>query len=445
MRPRNKQERLIAGLSSSLPAITPKQKQWAIDSCFEKVGYAAKGEVWCSQCGMVHDKISSELGITLVGDETICPHCGTRLKLKNSRKRKISESWYFTILTTCKGYQVCRHFIIEKKMWKTNNNINVDHAPEYTINEAVQNWIAPDGSETIMARPCKCIPHIYDAWDFDKPMSIKDRKGIRASYNPDKYDINAEFIYPNGSILPILRRNGYTRRCKSLSACETMKLVLTDREAEILAKNGQYELLAWKSARGYREFCMPYAHSIRIANKNKYIVKDASMWFDYLDLLSYFHLDTHNAHYVCPKDLKCEHDMLAKRKGRIEAQREEERKRKEAIKWEKQYRADKAKYFGICFGDENVVITVIQSVADMAEEGKKMHHCVFAMGYYKRKDSLILTARSAADGKRIETIEVSLKTFKVVQSRGVQNTNTPYHEEIINLVNKNINLIKQAA
>ena len=204
-------------------------------------------------------------------------------------------------------------------------------------------------------------------------------------------------------------------------------------------------MLAWKSARGYREFCMPYAHSIRIANKNKYIVKDASMWFDYLDLLSYFHLDTHNAHYVCPKNLKHEHDTLAKRKERIEAQREQERKRKEAIKWEKQYRADKAKYFGICFGDENVVITVIQSVADMAEEGKKMHHCVFAMGYYKRKDSLILTARSAADGKRIETIEVSLKTFKVVQSRGVQNTNTPYHDEIINLVNKNINLIKQAA
>ena len=92
-----------------------------------------------------------------------------------------------------------------------------------------------------------------------------------------------------------------------------------------------------------------------------------------------------------------------------------------------------------------MVITVIQSVADMEDEGSKMHHCVFAMGYYKRKDSLILTARSAADGKRIETIEVSLKTFKVVQSRGMQNSNTPYHDEIINLVNSNINLIKQAS
>lgn len=444
MRPRNIRERLVAGLSASLPAITPKQKQWAIDTCFEKVGYAAKGEVWCSQCGMVHDKTFSELGITLVGDETICPHCGTRLTLKHSRKRKISESWYFTILTTCKGFQVCRHFIIEKKMWKTSNNINVEHAPEYTINEAVQNWIAPNGSETIMARPCKYIPHIYDAWDFCKPMSIKSRVNVRVSYAPDKYDINAGFIYPNGSILPILRRNGYTRRCKSLSPCETMKLVLTDREAEGLAKNGQFGLLAYKHKKGYCEFCMPYAHAIRIANRNRYIVKDASMWYDYLDLLSFFNLDTHNAHYVCPKDLQHEHDVLLKRKQRVEHEREQERKRKEADKWEKQYRADKAKYFGICFGDENVVITVIQSVADMADEGKKMHHCVYDMGYYKKKDSLILTARSTADGSRIETVEVSLVTFKVVQSRGLQNANTPYHEEIIQLVNNNINLIKQA-
>lgn len=441
MRPRNARERLVAGLSAKLPAITAKQEQWAINACFEKIGYFTKGEVWCSHCGKVHEKTSSELGITLVGDETTCPHCGTRLILKNSRKRKIAESWYFTILTTCKGFQVCRHFIIEKRMFKGGSY----NAPEYAINEAVQNWIAPDGSETIMARPCKCLPHVYDAWNFDKPMSIKDKSGLSASYAPDKYNINAEFIYPHGSILSILRRNGYTRRCKSLSACETMKLVLTDREAEILAKNGQFEILAWKHYKGYREFCMPYAHSIRIANKNKYIVKDASMWFDYLDLLSYFNLDTHNAHYVCPADLQHEHDVLAKRKERAEARRKEEQRRKEAAKWEKQYRTDKAKYFGICFGDENIVITVIQSVADMADEGKSMHHCVFSMEYYKRKDSLILTARSAADGKRIETIEVSLTTFKVVQSRGVQNHNTPYHDEIINLVNKNINLIKQAA
>ena len=121
-----------------------------------------------------------------------------------------------------------------------------------------------------------------------------------------------------------------------------------------------------------------------------------------------------------------------------------ERKIKEAKKWEENYRNSKGKFFGICFGNENVVITVIKSVAEMAEEGMAMHHCVYSMGYYKRKDSLILSARDN-DGNRIETIEVNLKTFQIVQSRGACNQNTDRHDEIIGLVKKNINLIKQVA
>ena len=58
---------------------------------------------------MVHElwngsrKTVSPLGIDLVGDETVCPYCGTHLKLKNSRKRKSIERWYFTIATTYRG------------------------------------------------------------------------------------------------------------------------------------------------------------------------------------------------------------------------------------------------------------------------------------------------------------------------------------------------------
>jgi len=117
---------------------------------------------------------------------------------------------------------------------------------------------------------------------------------------------------------------------------------------------------------------------------------------------------------------------------------------REAQGWEKTYAQEKGRFFGICFGNEHIVITVVQSVAEMAEEGNAMHHCVYACGYYKKKESLILSAKDK-DGNRIETIELNLKTFKVVQSRGVCNSNTPQHDEIINLINNNINLIKQAA
>ena len=84
---------------------------------------------------------------------------------------------------------------------------------------------------------------------------------------------------------------------------------------------------------------------------------------------------------------------------------------------------------------------MLESVAEFAEEGTAMHHCVWSNEYYLKKDSLILSA--TIDGKRIETVEVSLKTFEVVQCRGLCNENTEYHDRIIALVNKNANLIRE--
>ena len=69
-----------------------------------------------------------------------------------------------------------------------------------------------------------------------------------------------------------------------------------------------------------------------------------------------------------------------------------------------------------------------------------MHHCVYTNGYYKKPDSLILSARDRITDHRIETIEVNLKTLSVEQSRGVCNENTIHHGRIIELVNNNIHL-----
>ena len=73
-----------------------------------------------------------------------------------------------------------------------------------------------------------------------------------------------------------------------------------------------------------------------------------------------------------------------------------------------------------------------------------MRHCVFNMEYYTKPDSLVLSARDRA-GNRIETIELSLTDFKVVQSRGICNRNTEYHDRIISLVNANAHKFAQAS
>ena len=66
---------------------------------------------------------------------------------------------------------------------------------------------------------------------------------------------------------------------------------------------------------------------------------------------------------------------------------------------------------------------------------------IFQCLLHLKEDSLILSA--TIEGKRIENIEVSLRTLEVVQSRGVCNKNTEYHEQIVNLVNANFRLISQ--
>ena len=90
----------------------------------------------------------------------------------------------------------------------------------------------------------------------------------------------------------------------------------------------------------------------------------------------------------------------------------------------------KANFLNLTFTDGLLFVHVLQSVDEFYEEGKEMQHCVFSNAYYNKEYSLILSA--TINGKRIETIEVSLKTFQIVQSRGLCNANTEYHDRTEN-------------
>ena len=84
--------------------------------------------------------------------------------------------------------------------------------------------------------------------------------------------------------------------------------------------------------------------------------------------------------------------------------------------------------------------------ADDEIYGMAVHHCVYSNGYYdpaRHKNSLILSAKDR-DGNRIETVEVNLKSLRVVQCRGKHNKPTKKHKQIIDLVNNNMGLIKKA-
>ena len=101
----------------------------------------------------------------------------------------------------------------------------------------------------------------------------------------------------------------------------------------------------------------------------------------------------------------------------------------------------KSRFFNLSFADGNIMVRVLESLSDFYKEGKLLHHCVFSNAYYKREDSLIMSA--TVDGRRMETVEFSLSRMEVCQCRGKSNQLSAYHDRILNLVRDNIPLIRE--
>lgn len=220
-----------------------------------------------------------------------------------------------------------------------------------------------------------------------------------------------------------------------------MRQLLSNPVAETVVKQGQLDMFRHMLRRG--DYQLPFRHALNICHRNGYIIQDAQMWFDYMELLSYFNLDTHSPHYVCPADLKAEHDRLVHRKEKGEIRRDEAERAKRNRKAEERYARDKAAFIDLVIRDGELTVHVLGSVEEFFREGKAMHHCVYTREYYANPDSLILSAM--VNGERTETVEVSLRTFSIVQSRAACNGVSEWHNQIIELVNRNMNLIRERA
>ena len=429
MKPRNKRERLVVELSSKLPAITEAQIQWGKKHCFLHNAYKCKDEMWCSECGrMWVDTTGQKEGYIY------CPYCGEKLEVKVSRKTKDNAVSYLTVVTTSGDFQVLRHFYTAKYVRKNNCDTH------YFIDEVCQQWITADNKETVIA---KAMNMGSRGWVHTTDMSIKQSGNIYYSHS---YEIDG-YVYPKVKLLPILRRNGLRTSFHGVTPGMLIRALLGENKyAEMLLKTKQYSMLEFYMYRGG----LSHPWAVNICNRNGYIIKDGSMYDDYLRLLDYFHLDTHNAHYVCPKNLKKAHDKLLEKKRKIEARERMERERIERMKKEKELKRNIAVFWkriqpflGLQIKDEGIVICPLESVTQYYQEWKTMHHCVYNCAYYARKESLVLSAKK--NGKRLETIEVNLNTFKIVQSRGVCNQDSDYHKQIIRIVEKNMYEIMRRA
>lgn len=417
----------VARLSARLPKITESQKQYAYKVCFDHIGRRTKdGIIACTECGHKW-KGDSPLIDNLT--DCVCPNCGTKLQIKNTRDRKFGEKEYFCIITTCKGYQVIRFFFIDA-------DYKVGQPAKYFISEVVQRWITADGKSISMAR-LRASNLIYrDVWMFNSDIEIR--------HDRDLYNICPAGIYPRIKVIPRIKRNGFDGKFHNIGPASLFMAILTNPRFETLLKAKQIEMLRhaiyrW-SELGIRD---EYWSPIKICIRNGYTIQDANMWTDHIDLLRRFGKDTKNSKYVCPTDLMREHNELVEKRNILYAREAAERRRKAdeqaykaALSKQQAYERQKSRFFGLVIADDEIEIKVLKSIEEFYEEGSAMHHCVFSMEYYKRKDSLILSAR--IKDHRIETVEVSLNSLSVVQSRGYCNSNSKYHDRIVNLVNDNM-------
>ena len=172
---------------------------------------------------------------------------------------------------------------------------------------------------------------------------------------------------------------------------------------EILYKAGQMNLFLRFLERKYG--MDKYWTYVKICLRHDYVIHDADLWLDYVDMLIENKLDARNPHYLCPLNVEEAHDWVM---GKC--------KKKYSEKDEKDYIAAKSRFFNLSFADGNIMVRVLESLSDFYKEGKLLHHCVFSNAYYKREDSLIMSA--TVDGRRMETVEFSLSRMEVCQCRG---------------------------
>ncbi|MEX6691234.1 PcfJ domain-containing protein [Danxiaibacter flavus] len=425
MKARTKLQIRVKRLSEKLPRITKSQEEWAYSECLPHLAYANKSSAFCLDCGKMFS-----LELVNRSKRATCPHCNTKLKVEYTRKTTHKKVNYFAITHIVEEFQVAEYFELYA-YYKKGKPV------KYFLHAILEDWILPNGKITKIGLLHNCTGYC-DSWTGD--WEIREDR-IKYYYNSRKYDVYARKYHPASAFKPEYLKIGINKHLAGMTLIEAITIIPTEPKAETLLKAKRFDLLeTMVSSSGAISRNWP---SIRIVLRNKYKINDVSIWFDYLDLLRYFNKDLHNAKYVCPKDLKKEHDRLVAKKRERERMEEIERKRKHIAEAELLFKSKIEKFVGIQFKSGNILVKVLESVKEFEEEGDILKHCLFTNEYYAKEDSLILSAR--IDNVPIETIEVNLSSMKIEQSRGLQNQPTEYNQKIISLVNRNLAKIRKIA
>lgn len=106
MKPRNKFEKLVAASNKELTAIGSKAVEWAVRNVVKHIAFrTSEHKCTCGDCGEKFDYKGK-------GKSVRCLHCGHRLHVTDTLRRKHQEKSYFSTLEVIGSLQVQRVFLL---------------------------------------------------------------------------------------------------------------------------------------------------------------------------------------------------------------------------------------------------------------------------------------------------------------------------------------------
>lgn len=364
-----------------------------------------------------------------------CPSCNKKLKKIEYRYGFAQRIISYQVVEVVDRFQVYRYF----SCWKT---MKKDKKPSYHFRSLFEEWVDYSGPKVK-----KVIVGRIPTWTGDgfTSAAYEIRANTFCAWKSSEYNrFVSDISCPGGKFIPRFDKYKLGDNFHNCDYRFLIEKLESQPRIETLLKARQKELLFYsvhKDDRYYR-----FWQQIKMVIRHKYKIKDAGLWYDYIELLQEFGKYILNPKFVLPKNLKKAHDEYVRKKhikmekirAKQELQRqEEERMKAEAEEALKNIKAEVFKDFKIKQG--KIVIVPLIEEEDVKKEGEILDHCVYAREYHKKSGILLMSAR--IDGKPIETMEISLANYSIIQSRGYDNKPTEFHDEIISIFRRNIKKI----
>lgn len=388
---------------------------------------------YCSECGCEMEYIGQKR----------CPQCGVRWTAKPEKydNRRYANRAYHMELEAKGAVQVCRFYLVER-------HTQFGKKAGWLVMEVERIMYAPNGVRKVFARGCQGLSWYFDAWSYYSPMTIRRDGKYMSEKSVLRYNLDV-WTYRIKSLTQQWKYKEIPALLSMYKNDTSVLRVIALPYGETLRKTGQYEFFDYLV--NHRKYLpKEVVPALNICTRNHYYIDDPSLWLDHLELLKHFKLDMHNAHYVCPENLREAHQKLYERRRRdqerVEAARREayrlaeEQRRMERDRLYKEmvenWTAKMGAILGLSINGTNLNIKPLQSIDEFKKEGDAMHHCVYTMGYWditKHPNTLILSAKDGA-GKRLATIEYNTARHNIVQCRAACNAVPERDKEIRALI-----------